>query len=102
MIKFKSNKTNYCKFCKESEKAKIKNVKISYEYENPEAYGFPEVRHWTKDVDIFFCPMCGRKIEGSKIAAAFKDPDVQRIFAEMEGAETGYEESRENPLEIPL
>ena len=102
MIKFKSNKTNYCKFCKESEKAKIKNVKICYEYENPDAYGFPEICRWTKDVDIFFCPMCGRKIDGSKIAAAFEDPDAQRILAEMEGAETGYEESRDSPLEIPL
>ena len=102
MIKFKSNKTNYCKFCKESEKAKIKNVKIIYEYEDPEAYGYPEPAYWSKEIDTFFCPMCGRKIEGSKIAAAFKDPDVQRIFAEMEGTETGYEESRENPLEIPL
>lgn len=93
MIKFKSNKTNYCKFCKESEKAKIKNVKIIYEYEDPEAYGYPEPAYWSKEIDTFFCPMCGRKIEGSKIAAAFKDPDVQRIFAEAEGTETSHEES---------
>ena len=33
---------------KESETQKISNVYLVLEYDNPQAYGFPEVAHWKK------------------------------------------------------
>lgn len=73
MITFKSHKNEPCKFCRESAKAKIRNIKIKYEYENPEAYGFPEVVHWQEEYETSFCPMCGRVINDSKMAATVED-----------------------------
>ena len=82
MIEIISRKSDPCKFCKENERSKIKNVKIIYEYEDPKAYGFPEPAYWSKEIDTFFCPMCGRVVNGSRMAEALKDPNVKRILSE--------------------
>lgn len=84
MIEIISRKSDSCKFCKENERSKIKNVKIIYEYEDPKAYGFPEPAYWSEEIDIFFCPMCGRVVNGSRMAEALKDPNVKRILSERE------------------
>lgn len=91
MIEIISRKSDSCKFCKESKRSKIKNVKIIYEYEDPEAYGFPEPAYWSKEIDTFFCPMCGRVVNGSRMAEALKDPNVKRILSER-----GVLQSNEN------
>ena len=91
MIEIISRKSDSCKFCKENERSKIKNVKIIYEYEDPEAYGFPEPAYWSEEIDTFFCPMCGRVVNGSRMAEALKDPNVKRILSER-----GVLQSNEN------
>ena len=91
MIEIISRKSDSCKFCKESERSKIKNVKIIYEYEDPKAYGFPEPIYWSKEIDTFFCPICGRVVNGSRMAEALKDPNVKRILSER-----GVLQSNEN------
>jgi hypothetical protein len=91
MIEIISRKSDSCKFCKETERSKIKNVKIIYEYEDPKAYGCPEPAYWSKELDTFFCPMCGRVVNGSRMAAALKDPNVKRILSER-----GVLQSNEN------
>lgn len=55
-----------CKYCEENKYKKIKAVKIIYQYENPEAYGYPEVAFWNETYDIICCPLCGRKIREVK------------------------------------
>jgi hypothetical protein len=91
MIEIISRKNDSCKFCKENERSKIKNVKIIYEYEDPKAYGFPEPVYWSEEIDTFFCPMCGRVVNGSRMAEALKDPNVKRILSER-----GVLQSNEN------
>ena len=91
MFEIISRKSDYCKFCKENERSKIKNVKIIYEYEDPKAYGYPEPAYWSKEIDTFFCPMCGRVVNGSRMAEALKDPNVKRILSER-----GVLQSNEN------
>ncbi|MCR5143420.1 MAG: hypothetical protein K6C68_13025 [Ruminococcus sp.] len=91
MIEIISRKSDSCKFCKENERSKIKNVKIIYEYEDPKAYGFPEPAHWSEEIDTFFCPMCGRVVNGSRMAEVLKDPNVKRILSER-----GVLQSNEN------
>lgn len=33
----------------ESDTKKLKNVYLTIEYENPQAYGYPEVAYWSKE-----------------------------------------------------
>ena len=52
-----------CKYCEENKYAKIKKVKVIYEYENPEAQGYPEIVYWKRPYAVDYCPICGRKID---------------------------------------
>lgn len=52
-----------CNYCKENKFEKLKGIKIIYEYENPEAYGYPEIVNWNRTYDTNCCPVCGRKIK---------------------------------------
>ena len=51
-----------CNYCAENSDAKIKKIRIIYEYENPNAYGYPEVCFWNKKITVKQCPICGRRI----------------------------------------
>lgn len=53
-----------CDYCRENDRAKIRAVKIVYLYEDPKAYGYPEVAYWDRTYAIERCPICGRKIGG--------------------------------------
>lgn len=52
-----------CQYCKEFKKAKIKKVVITFTYENPQAYGYPEVCNWDKSYVTNACPMCHRILD---------------------------------------
>jgi hypothetical protein len=52
-----------CKYCKESKYRKLLKVEVTYFYENPEAYGFPEIVYWNEKHNLKYCPICGRKLE---------------------------------------
>ena len=51
-----------CKYCEEDARKKILGIKITFHYENPEAYGFPEKCYWDDEYHVDSCPFCGRKI----------------------------------------
>ena len=45
VVEFSINKDAFL----ETPVKKISNVKLVIEYENPQAYGYPEVAHWTRE-----------------------------------------------------
>ena len=51
-----------CKYCKEDDKSKIRNVVVTFNYENPKAYGYPEIVYWSEAYNINYCPICKRII----------------------------------------
>lgn len=51
-----------CEFCDENETKKIIEAKIIVKYENPEAYGYPEVAYWDEEYELKTCPICNRKL----------------------------------------
>lgn len=55
--------SNGCEYCKEHENAKVRNVTMIHHYDNPNAYGYPEVAHWEKRTWMNYCPVCGRVFE---------------------------------------
>ena len=55
-----------CQYCEESKFEKLKAIKIIYQWENPEAHGYPEIAYWNRTYDIVRCPICGRKISKIK------------------------------------
>lgn len=55
-------KEKTCEYCKEDKYSKVKSVELIYHYENPEAYGFPEVVYWDEKYSTDGCPICKRKI----------------------------------------
>ena len=55
-----------CKYCEENDNKKIIDVIVDIKYENPNAYGYPDVAYWHKKYKIKHCPFCGRKIESIK------------------------------------
>lgn len=56
---------NDCKYCKESKEKKVIGIKIIYEYENPEAMGYPDIAYWKRCYTMNSCPICGRKVKES-------------------------------------
>lgn len=57
---------NTCIVCDENENKKVTNFKIIVEYENPYAFGYPEICNWHETFKTIRCPNCSRKIETRK------------------------------------
>lgn len=52
-----------CNYCEENKFEKLKAIKIIYQWENPEAHGYPEIAYWNRTYDTNCCPICGRKFK---------------------------------------
>lgn len=55
-----------CKYCSENDNATIKRVVVTYEYTNPNAYGYPQICDWKESYKIDVCPICHRKLNNLK------------------------------------
>ena len=55
-----------CDFCKENDFKRIVGVKIIFEYENPEAKGYPDISFWKDTYGTKQCPICRRILEHCK------------------------------------
>lgn len=60
------NKRNICKICDEDEFQKVIGIEIKVKYENPKAYGYPEIVYWDRKYTTNYCPICGRRLENIK------------------------------------
>lgn len=55
-----------CEVCEENEFKEVIGVEVTVKYENPKAYGYPEVVYWDEKYKIKNCPVCHRKLENIK------------------------------------
>lgn len=55
-----------CEACKEDEYSKITDIEIIVKYNNPKAYGYPEIVNWDDRYKIKNCPFCGRELKDIK------------------------------------
>ncbi|MDU3775717.1 MAG: hypothetical protein E7G47_10895 [Clostridium perfringens] len=55
-----------CEFCAENKYKEIKSIEVTVKYENPKAYGYPEVVYWDEKYRLKNCPVCHRKLENIK------------------------------------
>lgn len=60
VVNVKRNSDKSCSYCEENENAKVRDASLIYHYDNPNAYGYPEVAHWDQKIRMNYCPMCGR------------------------------------------
>ncbi|CEK34279.1 hypothetical protein UMC2_34901 [[Clostridium] sordellii] len=59
-----------CEFCNENETKKIIDIEVIIKYENPKAYGYPEVAYWDEKYKLENCPICYRKLKTSNETSA--------------------------------
>jgi hypothetical protein len=76
-MKMANDKTKICPYCKEDDRSKIKSITIDYHYENPQAYGYPELCFWHDKYLLGFCPVCGRRI--------FTEKEIAEISKQIQG-----------------
>lgn len=51
-----------CKICNETQFKNIIKATVEFKFENPEAYGYPEIVYWDEKYKIKNCPFCGREL----------------------------------------
>lgn len=52
-----------CEYCYNTKDRELLEIICKYRYENPNAYGYPEIAYWTEEIKLNFCPMCGEKFK---------------------------------------
>lgn len=51
-----------CEYCSKNKNKKLLGIEVIFKYDNPEAYGYPEIVYYNNKVELDYCPMCGRKL----------------------------------------
>ena len=51
-----------CEYCEETKTRKLLKIEAIFYYENPIAYGFPEICNWDKKAQMYICPICRQKV----------------------------------------
>lgn len=55
-----------CDICRETQFKNIIKATVEFKFENPEAYGYPEIVYWDEKYKIKNCPFCGKELVNIK------------------------------------
>jgi hypothetical protein len=55
-----------CEYCDNTENSYLKNIKITFEYDDLQAVSYPEIAHWETVLIMAVCPLCGRDYRKDK------------------------------------